>query len=631
MAKAMSSIFAVLMLLAELSLQQKNPLNDFCRRFGHQTAVVDQKLYIDGGLLDWNPISQNDQNYTNTWLLYNDLTTSPAGIGVPQLYANLSKNSSIPDVSGGILWADDVNKRFYLYGGDYSGISPNSPDLLSYDILYNQWEYFGAPNMPIQSVSWGGGVGISDLGQGYVLGGWLSNNSVPDWSGASFATSTLIKYDMNEGAWTNNTGPDSTPRAEGVMVYIPASYSGLLVYFGGVTVENSNGTMLPAPMSTIHVYDIQSSKWYTQTAVGDVPLARRRFCAGAAWAPDYSSYNIYLYGGLGFGANYSGFDDVYILSLPSFTWIKWWEGSGVGNPHNSLTCNVVNSGQMLIIGGTFPLTENCDSPPTWGTHNLDLGKQSGKMWNDYQINITSYVVPSEVISVVGGSSLGGATATAPAAGFDNSDLSVYFTQRATVASRTPTRAIPTSTGSSTNSPSSKRLSTGAIAGIAVAGAVVLLALLLGAFCCIRRHRRNHLKPPPAQYHPSPIYTQVPITPQSPPPQVGQRPQSHLYQLPAAVPVELSASNYHQEGGKDSMYHHVQDTPQYTEWQGQPPEHHASPIISPHPSVTSGRTDLSWTGTNISPFGTQTSPAPTYSSIGRPSRKPVPQNQTYYSP
>ena len=108
---------------------------------------------------------------SDTWLLDYDLTTSPANVGVPQLYANLSKNATIPDVSGGVLWPDNVNKRFYLYGGDYNDISPNPPDLLSYDSIYNQWESFGAPGEAIQSVSWGGGVGISDLGQGYMLGG----------------------------------------------------------------------------------------------------------------------------------------------------------------------------------------------------------------------------------------------------------------------------------------------------------------------------------------------------------------------------------------------------------------------------------------------------------------------------
>src|ERR1700710_2761146 len=155
---------------------------------------------------------------------------------MPQLYANASKNATIPSVSGGTLWADDVNKRFYLYGGDYSGgITPSRPNLLSYDTIYNQWESFGPPNMAINSVSWGAGVGISDLGQGYILGGWLSNNSVPGWSGGPYATSTLIKYQMDGGLWSNNTGPDPAGRAERAMVYLPASGSGLLVYFGGLT------------------------------------------------------------------------------------------------------------------------------------------------------------------------------------------------------------------------------------------------------------------------------------------------------------------------------------------------------------------------------------------------------------
>jgi hypothetical protein len=61
----MSKLFAILLLLVEISSQQKDPLNDFCRRFGHQTTVVDQKLFIDGGQVDWNPIAQNDQNYTS--------------------------------------------------------------------------------------------------------------------------------------------------------------------------------------------------------------------------------------------------------------------------------------------------------------------------------------------------------------------------------------------------------------------------------------------------------------------------------------------------------------------------------------------------------------------------------------
>lgn len=97
---------------------------------------------------------------------------------------------------------------------------------------------------------------------------------------------------MDTGVWTNNTGPDNVPKAEGVMVYVPASDNGLLIYFGGIIAPFNNATMVESPMSTIYVYDIASARWYTQTATGDVPLSRRRFCAGATWAADQSSYNM---------------------------------------------------------------------------------------------------------------------------------------------------------------------------------------------------------------------------------------------------------------------------------------------------------------------------------------------------
>ena len=37
----------------------QDALRDFCRRYGHQTAVIDRKLYIDGGWVYANPIVQN--------------------------------------------------------------------------------------------------------------------------------------------------------------------------------------------------------------------------------------------------------------------------------------------------------------------------------------------------------------------------------------------------------------------------------------------------------------------------------------------------------------------------------------------------------------------------------------------
>jgi hypothetical protein len=55
----MAKSLGFLLLFAQLSLQQMDPVNNFCRRFGHQSCVIDRKLYIDGGQVNWNPVAQN--------------------------------------------------------------------------------------------------------------------------------------------------------------------------------------------------------------------------------------------------------------------------------------------------------------------------------------------------------------------------------------------------------------------------------------------------------------------------------------------------------------------------------------------------------------------------------------------
>jgi hypothetical protein len=155
------------------------------------------------------------------------------------------------------------------------------------------------------------------------------------------------------------------------------------------------------------LYDIANSKWYSQNATGQIPEKRRRFCAGATWAADGSSYNIYLYGGLGLPPLTAGFDDVYILSLPSFTWVKWYptDSSAPSFPHHSLSCNVIKNAQMLIIGGSFPTSDACDANSVWGVHNLNLGKDNptNSSWASFQPGLDTYKVPSELIEKIGGS------------------------------------------------------------------------------------------------------------------------------------------------------------------------------------------------------------------------------------
>lgn len=210
---------------------------------------------------------------------------------MPQLYANLSKNATIPSVHGGMLWADNVNKNFYLFGGEYQQTPPSELSLYSYDVINNFWSTPNDPPSSIHGVSYGAGVSVSELGAGYYYGGWISNSSMPGWTSSRMATTGLISYDMDSGQWNNITGPDTIGRAEGAMVYVPVSDGGMLVYLGGIQ-DPGNGSVVGQPMDEILVFDIASSRWYHQTATGTVPDMRAQFCAGVAWAPDHSSYNM---------------------------------------------------------------------------------------------------------------------------------------------------------------------------------------------------------------------------------------------------------------------------------------------------------------------------------------------------
>src|SRR5215472_14005430 len=106
------------------------------------------------------------------------------------------------------------------------------------------------------------------------------------------------------------------------------------------------------------------------------------------------------------------------------------------------------------MGGTFPNSSQCDDPQQFGFHNLDLGKQNqaDALWYQFRPNITTYQVPTDIISVVGGGPTGGATAKTPQGGFGESDLAVYFTRTYQPTQRAATRAIPVLSTSKLNPP-----------------------------------------------------------------------------------------------------------------------------------------------------------------------------------
>ena len=91
--------------------------------------------------------------------------------------------------------------------------------------------------------------------------------------------------------------------------------------------------------------------------------------------------------------------------MPAFEWIKWYpDAPGPSSPHGSLTCNVIKNSQMLVMGGNFTNSVDCDVPDIQGQHNLNLGQQdaTNAKWYEYMPNVTEYLVPPAIVDVVGG-------------------------------------------------------------------------------------------------------------------------------------------------------------------------------------------------------------------------------------
>lgn len=234
--------------------------------------------------------------------------------------------------------------------------------------------------------------------------------------------------------------------------------------------------------------------------------------------------------------------------------------------------------------------------------------------------------------------MGAATVTAPAT-WDNRDLPVYFTRTASNAARTPTRVVSTTaskvTNTATSDPSASSspvLSTGAIAGIAVGGAAVIVFIAVGCFLCLRRRKRKTATPPPATYTAEVASTHYAPTAYSATPYGHQYPQQNfnIPELPdeSQVPVYQAEPKYDSTAGQafrnGSMQEHGQQGMEgaWTQHQGSIPSpnpsqhYYSSPTHSPPPSnltpVRSHPQELSGSRPGVAPYpasGSYTGPKP----------------------
>ncbi|KAL2130363.1 hypothetical protein VTI74DRAFT_6567 [Chaetomium olivicolor] len=375
-----------------LETRAGSPTN-VCKRWAHQTAQLDGTLYIYGG-----QAKASENQTTDTWnnnFLTLDLTTSwdtksPALRALPQ-------PSGPPAVAMGCLWNDYNN--LYLYGGQFADnpfVEPAPVSMWKYSVASQTWTEYPSPKTsagnnsepgdhPVQRAAEGAGISVPELGLSWYFGGHLDQSTTPGWSNriARVYLKSLLEFThpsyTNDGIFSlaDGTGAaeggayrnitegglqvtDAFPeRADGVLVFVPGwGEKGVLIGLGGGAVDT-----FADDFSTLDVYDIARSEWYHQQATGDAPTVRVNPCVVIASAPDASSFQIYLYGGQNLEPykEQIQYPDMYILSIPSFTWIKVPQPGNTPPPRAGHTCNL-RDGQIIIVGGYTGNTPSCESP-----------------------------------------------------------------------------------------------------------------------------------------------------------------------------------------------------------------------------------------------------------------------------
>ncbi|CAG8097522.1 unnamed protein product [Penicillium olsonii] len=341
---------------------------------------------------------------------------------------------------------------------------------------------------------------------------YFSGMHASDWgdftaddSDANKTANTLITVDtsvMRSGEWSNTTLPSYVPgRASAELVWVPVSESGVLVAIGGVINpisifknEKSNSTRTdeskatsPTFMDTVSLFDVESKTWYLQNTTGDTPPQLTEFCSVLASAPDGSSHNIYIYGGYdGLKATANASDDVYILSLPSFKWIKAYSGSST-HSRRGHRCLKVYPDQMLAVGGLHVDQSHCLE----GGIIVDFNLNTLKFQDEYDpTKWSEYKVPDLVTAQIGGNSDGGATTTAPSS-WTNSSLAGVFEKKYTkkMDSYWPYNNTTTTSTEEDNGGGGFPGWAGAIIGVVLG--LLIIAFIIG-FWLYRRRRNQRL-------------------------------------------------------------------------------------------------------------------------------------------
>ncbi|GKT93087.1 kelch repeat protein [Colletotrichum tofieldiae] len=516
-----------------------------------EAAVIRDTLWLDGGRLYWTPTYRDGTEGTPETLdnplglMYSlnfskpfDKTTNITNLIVTKSKAaggSGNVNSFAPNTIDGALLHNDA--EFFLYGGvlakrtdaydppsgdkvmtwrlhPYGPEKPSfqngSSDMVTLETGVTRYvAHGGAASAPSENKAWYVGGMRSPLWGEMYMGN--TNRSLNAVNTSNF----LVTLDMSEQlfeTFSNQSLPGTIQaRANPEVVWVPVGAEGILVVLGGVTypeyVNSSHKSddafqsqqQSPTFMETIDIYDVAGNKWYQQKTEGTKPPALARGCAVLAPAQDYSSFNIYYYGGYdGIHAQEDFSDDVWVLSIPSFQWTKVYEGKPL-HARAGHQCVMPYPDQMMVIGG-YTAMPGRGSPPCLEGGIIQVFNLSSAEWLDgySPSKWSNYTIPSAVVSKIGGDEKGSATKTEPeGSGWADPSLAAIFAKPYetskiktwypyTELKETPRPTVPADGSSGSGGGGGTPKWVAPVLGV-VLGLVFITAILVG-FCLWRRRR-----------------------------------------------------------------------------------------------------------------------------------------------
>ncbi|KAK7541185.1 uncharacterized protein J3D65DRAFT_617748 [Phyllosticta citribraziliensis] len=326
-------------------------------------------------------------------------------------------------------------------------------------------------------------------GKGYALGGTTPINGTEQMAGG------MLSYDFSTGLFRNNSiqiHGGYTNLAN--LIWVPQfGTEGCFVLIGGAG-GASDATRDFYSWEEIYVMDAATEVFYKQNATGDYPNSgRQEFCT-AVVASSNETVEIFVYGGWGGALGDDAatpYDEIFILTLPAFEWIKHDYTPEAARLAHS--CEAVGGSQILLIGGLAGSTDDATYTGQFGvrdTNDQGLGifNMTSLVWEDkYTANPPAYRQADVVAEAYASGSANDSIS------WNNDNIKSIFSHKNFTITSSGGSSSSSSSPSATSTAASKSssLSGGAIAGIVV-GCVAGVAIVGGllAFCCLRRRRRQ---------------------------------------------------------------------------------------------------------------------------------------------